>query len=497
MRWLLVILIVACHPTPRPSTPFPAGNVHRAIKTTSAEAQLHFDRGLAHAYGFNYEEAQFEFLTALHADPACGMCMWGLAYVAGPNINDREKHWANATITAMTAVVTASDSREEEFAQAVLTREREGAAAYEAAMKAIVRAHPDDTDATILYSEAVMLSYPVGAVWWPRDRRLENIGEARKALERALAQDANHIGAIHFYIHLMEDSPDWRAALPYADKLSALAPGAGHLIHMASHLYLKAGRYADAADINKQAIAADDALTRRMLPGSTYFGFTMHPHHFLWETQLWLGDRAGAHATIEHMHDPQMEAFTAVRFGEWDAALAIQMFDGPLDTFAVHYARGLALVAKKQLDEATKELSLVSLDTAPDIWRPRMLPVAEAARSQLSGAIAFAAGDHDKALSELRRAVTIEDQMDNPMEPPVWVFPARQRLGAILLALGKPREAADVYRQDLARNPNNGWSLFGLATALDALKDPAAADTWKQFNAAWSRSDVKLTSSVF
>jgi tetratricopeptide (TPR) repeat protein len=125
-----------------------------------------------------------------------------------------------------------------------------------------------------------------------------------------------------------------------------------------------------------------------------------------------------------------------------------------------------------------------------------MLPVAEVARAQLSGAIACAAGDSDKAVAELQRAVALEDKMDNPMEPPLWVFPARQRLGAVLLALGKPREAADVYRQDLVRNPHNGWSLFGLATALDALKDPAAAETWKQFKAAWSRSDIKLTSSV-
>ena len=425
------------------------------------------------------------------------MCAWGLAYVGGPNINERDKRWQGVDVAAASAMQLAQDPIERALAEALGHRYFEGAAAYAKTMQALVEAHPNDIDVNILYAEAVMLTYPIGAVWWPRGRSLENIVAARKALERSLARDANHIGAIHFYIHLMEDSADWRLALPYADKLSTLAPGAGHLIHMASHLYLKAGRYADAADINKQAIAADDALVRRMLPGSTYANFTMHPHHFLWETQLWLGDRKGAEASAHHMGDRMMQAFTAIRFGDWDGALALQLTDRPLDIFAIHYARGLAFAAKKQLDEARKELEQVSLDTAPDVWKPRVLPVAEAARAQLAGAIAFAGGDNDKAVAELQRAVDLEDQMDNPMEPPLWVFPARQRLGAVLLALGKPREAAAVYRQDLARNPNNGWSLFGLATALDALKDPAAADTWKQFTTAWSRSDVKLTASVF
>lgn len=516
MRWLLVLLIAACHPSPRPSTTFPAGNVHRAIKTTSAEAQRHFDRGLAHAYGFNFDEAQFEFLTALHEDPSCAMCMWGLAYVGGANINEREKRWSGIAEAASRAVALARDPVERAFAEALVVRYRVGAepsaaaAAYADAMHAIAQAAPDDIDATILYSEAVMLSYPIGAVWWPRDRELTNIAEARRLLERVLARHRYHIGAIHFYIHLMEDSPDWGLAMPHAEKLAELAPGAGHLIHMASHLYLKAGRYADAEDMNKRAIAADEALVPRMLPGSAYAGFTRHPLHFLWHTQLWLGERAAArasaHALHAHVHGGGADdlgyaemraAFTAIRFGDWDAALAIPLTDKFVGAFATHYARGLAFIAKHQLDDAAQELEHVIPEPTRDPLVARVVFVSETARAQLAGAIAFAAGDNDKAVSELRHAVELEDKMDNPGEPPLWVFPARQRLGAVLLALGKPREAADVYRQDLARNPNNGWSLFGLATALDALKDPGAADAWKQFNAAWSRSDVKLTSSVF
>jgi tetratricopeptide (TPR) repeat protein len=505
---LLVLLLVACHASPRP-VQFEAGTVHRAIKTTSTEAQQHFDRGLAYAYGFNFDEAQFEFLTALHEDPACVMCMWGLAYVGGPNINEPDKRWTGVAEAAERAAHLAADPVEKALADALVVRYQQGAAAYATAMQPIAHAHPDDVDATILYTEAVMLTYPLGAVWWPRQSTLANIVEARQLLEHVLARHRDHIGAIHFYIHLMEDSPEWGLAMPYAETLAGLAPGAGHLIHMASHLYLKAGCYADAEDMNKRAIAADETVVSRMLPGSAYAGFTRHPQHFLWHTQLWLGERAAAEATAHALHGhthggkpdtmgsaEMRTAFMAIRFGDWDTALAAPPSDKPLGAFATHYARGLAFVAKKQLDDARKELDALALDGVPDVWKPRMLPVAEVARAQLSGAIACAAGDSDKAVAELQRAVALEDKMDNPMEPPFWVFPARQRLGAVLLALGKPREAADVYRQDLVRNPHNGWSLFGLATALDALKDPAAAEAWKQFKAAWSRSDIKLTSSV-
>lgn len=474
----------------------------------SIEAQKHFNRGLAHAYGFNFDEAQFEFLTALHEDPDCAMCHWGLAYCGGANINEREKKWRGREESAARAVKLAKDPLERAFANALVVRYRDGDKAYANAMHAILQANPDDADAAILYTEAVMLTYPLGSVWWPRGAPLANIVDARHMLERVLARDPNHIGAIHFYIHLMEVSRDFRVALPYADKLATLAPGAGHLIHMASHLYLKVGRYADAEDINKQAIKADDALVRMMLPSSVYTGFTMHPHHFLWETRMWLGNHAGARETTHHMHRhihaehdelgyaATFEAFTAIRFGDWTSALAIPVPAKPLGAFAVHLARGFAFAAKQDFDEANKELALVSLDAAPQMWRPRLIPVAEAARAQLAGAIAFAAGDTDKAIAELERAVELEDKMDNPMEPPLWVFPARQRLGAVLLEVGRARDAIAVYRKDLARNPQNGWSLFGLAAALEALKDPGAVEAWKQFKTAWARSDVKLTASV-
>jgi tetratricopeptide (TPR) repeat protein len=234
--------------------------------------------------------------------------------------------------------------------------------------------------------------------------------------------------------------------------------------------------------------------------------------HFLWETLIWEGKRAEAQQLLARVapHSDRlaqsnsnavglggvMRAWTAVRFGDWDAALALALPDRPAALMATHYARGLAFVAKGRLDEARAELAGVNVDAMQGPMGVRMQGVAEVARVQLEGAIEWATGDSAKALVALERAVALEDKLDNPMEPPIWIFPARQRLGAVLLALGKNAEAADAYRADLVHHPENGWSLYGLAKALDALKDPTSAAIWKRFENAWARSDIKLTASV-
>jgi tetratricopeptide (TPR) repeat protein len=569
---LLLIFAVACGHPPTvkgPALPSP-GKVHRKIATPSAEAQRHFDLGLAHAYGFNFDEAQYEFLTALHEDPDCAMCMWGVAYCAGSNINEREKRWPGALEAAQKARALAKDPVERALADALIARyappeiaqpttttpksdDRHGEhptpttpvptpgtpaqgagdahgehgsppapsgmqlnhdlqdRAYADALRVLAQDHPEDDDAAILLAEALMLTVPSGAAYWP-PKPVVAVTQAREALERVLARSPDHIGAIHFYIHLMEDGRERTKALPYADKLAGLAPGAGHLIHMASHLYLRVGRYAEAEDMNRLAMAADEALVRRMDPGSTYASFANHPAHFLWQTLLWEGKRTEAQQMLARIaphydmlatKNPNavglgdvMRAWTAVRFGDWDAALALPMPDRPVAAMATHYARGLAFVAKGNVQDARGELGGVNVDAMQGPMAKRMAGVAEVARLQLEGAIEYANGDAKKALIALERAVDLEDKLDNPMEPPLWIFPARQRLGAILLAMGRHAEAADVYRKDLLWHPENGWSLYGLAKSLEALKSPEAPAVWKRFEKAWARSDVKLTSSV-
>jgi tetratricopeptide (TPR) repeat protein len=285
---LFLIFGVACGHPPTvmgPSLPSP-GKVHRKIATASAQAQRHFDLGLAHAYGFNFDEAQHEFLTALHEDPDCAMCMWGVAYCAGGNINEREKRWPGALEAAQKARALAKDPVERALADALVARyappparpaqpttsvpksdDRHGEHAppptpvpppgtpapgagdahgehappptttapidhaaqdrtYAAALRALAVAHPDDDDIAIWFAESLMLVLPPGSAWWPATP-LAEITEARLALERTLARSPDHVGAIHFYIHLMEDGRERDKALPYAERLATLAPGAG------------------------------------------------------------------------------------------------------------------------------------------------------------------------------------------------------------------------------------------------------------------------------
>ena len=281
---------------------------------------------------------------------------------------------------------------------------------------------------------------------------------------------------------------------------------------MASHLYLRVGRYADAEDANRKAIAADAAIIPTLPSDSTYARFAMHPQHFLWQTLMWQGERSAARniaaELVPHMQhmamslphplglDGMLLAFTAIRFGDWDDALALPVPETPVGAFATHYARGLAFVAHAELNNARSELAALTLDDVPPAQRPRMQAVAEVARAQLAGAIANAAGDREQAIEQLRHAVELEDKLDNPLEPPLWIFPARQRLGAVLLAAGQPRDAAEVFRADLVWHPENGWSLFGLATALEALARLDRTAVRARFTTAWARSDVKLTSPV-
>lgn len=583
MRNAVVVAVVvgACaHArSPAPSLTYKGmGAVHRKIDTQSVEAQRHFDAGLALAYGFNYDEAGYEFAVAMHADPSCAMCAWGYGYILSPNINAFDKQLMGAYDAATRAAKLAKTPVERALTTALVARmsptpmvdvaAREKLNyAYAAAMREVARAAPDDDDVQTLLAEAVVLATPLFAKSWNKDgtAALPEVTEARVALERVLARSPDHIGAIHYYVHVMDGSREMDKAVPYAAKLPVLAPSAGHLVHMPSHLYLKLGRYADAEDANLAAIAADAALLASLPPGTQYEMFTMHPQDYLWYVLLWEGKSHAAEAQAKvlssnkMMMDPmaadQMAvypALTAARFGQWDRALALPAPVGPMSTIAVGLARGLALVATGKLDDASKQVELirqapppvtptppalagaaspgtatpvtgaapaphghadhVSPTTAgppappmpmggpPPIFIERrneyMRVAADAFATQLAGAIAAAAGDTERAIAELRKAVELDDKIPDLGESSIPPVPARHRLGAVLLAAGRPAEAAEVYRADLAVHAENGWSLYGLARSLELLKDPSAASIRARFEAAWKRADVKLTSSV-
>jgi len=534
---LWVVFLVACAHVPAVPTLPQMGHVHRAIATTSREAQAHFDAGLALAYGFNYDEAALEFEIALRADPTCAMCWWGLGYVAGPTINDDGKQSPGAYPAAERAARFAVTPVEKALTSALTKRLAANLMqygtrpqlhhAYAEAMRDVARRFPDDVDVLVLATEALMVDTPRGPIWSKPDGAPSspNIIEAQRLVEHALALAPDHIGAIHFYIHLLDDGPFQERTLPYAARLANLAPGAGHLIHMPSHVYLHLGRWADADDANQRAITADRHYLESAPPGTGYEEFANHPKDFLWYVLMWEGARKRTLEIARQLANTPMAMmgadardsagtylpFTYIRFAMWDEALALPDPDGRASGVATHLARGLALVAKGKLADAAKEAAAIR-----DAGVSRSIPLvdlppeaasmiddqkrrdefrhltAESAALQVTAAIAEARGDHAAAITALREAVASEDKAPAHGEPPAWPLSARHRLGAALLAAGQPREAAEAYREDLRRHPHNGWALFGLATALDALHDPSATATRREFEAAWARSDVKL-----
>ncbi|HUQ05414.1 MAG TPA: hypothetical protein VM261_23090 [Kofleriaceae bacterium] len=509
------------------------GSVHHPIRTRSPDAQRAFDHGLAALYGFNYDVAMRGFGLAYDNDPDCAMCVWGFALAVGPNINERMKVFPMARHMAVMAAKLAQDGPpvEQALTKALLARYGEDFTkhpgdrdaldrAYADAMRAAASRFPDDDDLQVLLVEALYITVPLGTPNWPAGAPASPVVlEQRAILEKVLARAPDHIGAIHFYIHLMEGAPDQERALAPAERLIALAPRAGHLIHMASHLYMRMGRYADATRVNRLAIAADDAWLAEQLPGTMYEGFAGHPWHFLWATLLFEGASAEAEeARIEHLHrmhaspfhalDPMgmdmpaaQEAIEAARFGRWDKALALPDPTGPQGGIAVPYARGLARLAHGELDAATAQLAplrsvrTLTNEQMPARVREELEKIGNAAAFQLEGAIAVARGDRDAGIVLLQRAIEVEDTIEFG-EPPFWILPARQRLGAVLLAAGRAADAEAVYRADLAARPENGWSLHGLAAALDAQKKPSG-DVKARFAKTWARADVTLTSSVF
>ncbi|MCX5745005.1 MAG: hypothetical protein NT062_21165 [Proteobacteria bacterium] len=545
MRALLLgwLFVLGCHPSAPVApggTSFRMGNAHRTIHTSSPEAQRRFDAGLAALYAFNYDEAAFEFVTAMRADPTCAMCAWGYAMALGPNINAQDKQAPGAHEAATRAQTLARTPVEQALTRALVARfvpahmelmpvtpdaRKQLNTAYAEAMRAVVKQFDDD-DTQVCLAEALLIT----TSWFDPNYKPDGtpasplVPEARAAIERVLARAPAHAGAIHYYIHVLDGGPDAGKGVPFAAKLAALAPDAGHLIHMPAHLYYTLGRYAEAEDANLAAIAADQKYLAASQPGQAYARFTMHPQHYLWYVMLVEGKRAeaerlagtlGHHAA--HAGDPMAEDFgasyrplTDVRFGLWDDALALPAGRGRLSSIATHFARGLALAAKGKLDDAALEADAIrkvedkAAPLAPGTPEPPVVAIVRAmltarqaaAALELEGAVAEARGDHARAIELLRQALVEEAKIAPEGELPTWPLAIRQRLGAVLLAAGKPADAEAVYRADLEVRPENGWALFGLARALDDQHHPDARQVHARFDAAWKRAETTLTSSV-
>jgi tetratricopeptide (TPR) repeat protein len=507
------------------------GNYSYRISTRSPEAQRWFDQGLRLLYGFNHHEAQRAFQQAARIDPACAMCSWGIALTEGANYNhptdaEREKRalaaatqaqqLAGPTTPAERALIAALGKRHSADPAA-----KDLAESYAGAMRDVARQFPDDLEAGTFFADAMMNLRPWN-LWTPTGAPQPGTEEIVQTLERVLAKNPNHPGALHLYIHAVEASTTPQRAEAAADRLRTLMPGAGHLVHMPSHIYWRVGRYADAVTVNTSAVAADRAYFKTGQPSPMYRGL-YYPHNidFIWQSASMQGRSAetvraarefAENAPAEMIKQmPDMETapvapiVALVRFGRWDEVLRYPMppAEWPYTSGVWHYARGLAFNAKGQPTEAARELgqleailkSLPPERTVAFFFRAgNMLQMAA---NVLAGEMAAKAGDVASA-ERLLRAAVAEQNTHWFTEPPPWYFPVRQALGAVLLQAGRPADAEQVYRDDLARNPGNGWSLFGLAQSLRAQgKTGEASETDALFRRAWAQADVTLTWSRF
>lgn len=505
------------------------GDLHHPVSTSNPEAQKFFDQGMRLIYAFNHEEAAGSFERAAEIDPKMAMAYWGLAEAVGPNYNDpadpdRYKKAHEAIAKAESLAANASPSEKAYIAAMALrfpadpaADHRLAAERYRNAMSDVVKQFPDDLDAATLFAEAGMDLHPWG-LWRPDGTPEGGTEDIIAALESVLRRDPNHMGAIHYYIHAVEASPNPERALAAANRLAALAPAAGHLVHMPGHVYIRTGDFEAAVKTNQLAAAADRAYFQANGSGGLYGAmYYSHNLHFIAACSSMNGNYAEARKAAEMLvtHVGPMvkdirplEGFMTVpmavevRFQKWDQILAMPQPAAAMQTTTVfwHFARGMALAAKGKVAEAEAEHRIVreaADKTPPD--QVFAMPVNNKAKDVLNIAtnvlgakIAQAKHDSTSAVSLLRRAVAIQDTLKYD-EPPDWFYPVRESLGAVLLLNGNAAEAEKVFREDLDRNPRNPRSLFGLAEALRAQNrayDAQFVD--KQFQSNWKSSELKL-----
>lgn len=507
------------------------GTHHRAVSTNSAEAQRWFDKGLVLTYAFNHDESVRCYEKALAADPKLAIAWWGIAYASGPHINNpalddghakiawdalsKAKELSNGASDAERALIHALEAR---YAWPNPADRRALDLAYADAMRAAWKAHPDDADVGALCAEAVMDLSPWNQ--WSKDGAMQpGTQEVVATLARVLELAPHHPLAHHLTVHAWEASQHPERALASADALMDLVPGAGHLVHMPAHTYARVGRWHDSAIANERGAAADAAYFTLHGPQGFYNVYRAHNHHFLaWDCMM-EGRSADALAAARTMIanvpkefvdaaapviDPfltiEMEAL--MRFGRWEELLRVPLPPPNLPQSRAFrlFVRGVAYAALGRVSEAVTEQGRFRAAVAelPKDAAWGLNPAAKVfkiAELVLAGEISAADGRADSAVRELTDAAEFEDQLAYD-EPYDWMVPARHALGAVLLREKKWSDAERVYREDLERYPENGWSLWGLARALrmQGKKDEAKAVD-ARFEKAWEHADIELGTS--
>lgn len=510
------------------------GSYHYSVTTNSELAQKYFDQGLILAYGFNHSEAFRSFNESTIIDSTCAMGYWGMALVLGPNINapmdDSEIQTAYDAIQKAIAVSDHVSEKEKDFILALSKRYEENPpedrspldVAYSEAMRKLVEKYPGDVEAATLFSESLMDLHPWD--FWLKDGTAQPwTHEIVSSLERAIDMDADHPGANHLYIHTVEASQEPENGITSANTLRQLIPGAGHLVHMPSHIYIRVGKYHEGSLANELAVKSDEEYLSQCYQQGLYpLAYYPHNYHFLWATATLEGRSELAidaalktaekppdsllnvcgYQTLQHYKVIPYHAY--IRFGKWDEILnEPEPLDNHIYPKAIwHYARGMAFTAMDQLDKAEEELKKVKIfsdNTVIEklsIWGLNSASnLVKIAAQVLAGEIAAKKKNYNLAVKHFEKAIVIEYLL-NYDEPPTWFSPVRHNLGAVLIEAGRFKDAERVYRDDLKEFPENGWSLFGLIEALkkqDKIKE--AEQVEEQFKKAWQYADITISAS--
>ncbi len=514
------------------------GTHNHTVSTKNAAAQRYFNQGLVLSFAFNHAESIRSFKASQRLDPNCAMCYWGEALSRGPNINvtsdgkvvmsDSDRVEAFKAIEKAKELMHSASLKEQDYINALSSRYNGKVGTdrnlldrkYAESMEVLSNKYPEDMDAASLYAESLMNTMPWN--YWAEDGNPKpDTIKVISSLESVLEKAPDHPLAIHLYIHAVEASSTPERAEAAADRLGALVPGAGHLVHMPAHIYWRIGRYHDASEANIRAAEVDEEYIAQC-NAQGFYPALYYPHniHFLWAASTMEGRSSlsieSALKVAKYVGPEQIRQFPVVeffhtvpllsyvRFGKWEEILS---YSTPAPEFKYslgiyHYARGIALSTLGRKEDALKELTYIKplrdtqeISNLVKAGQPsrKLLEIAE---NLLQGQIDFMEGDFEASINNFKKAVALQDDLPYT-EPPFWYYPTRQSLGRVLIKAGKLEEAEAVFKKDLEGYPRNGWSMFGLYKVLEIQGKTEEAKQYKdKFDIIWQLSDIKLESSV-
>lgn len=505
------------------------------LSTKNIEAQKYFNQGLVLAYGFNHAEAARSFYYATKLDPECAMCYWGYAYVLGPNYNAgmEKDNYARAYKAIQKAVALSANSpqKEQDLIKAMTKRYSEFPVAdrgtldvaFSEAMENLVKKYPKDENIKTIYAESLMDRHPWDLYDKERNPK-EWTGEIVGLLEEVIQKNPQHPGALHLYIHAVEASTNPERGYIAAKAFDeGLVPGAGHLVHMPAHIYIRTGDYHKGTVANINAVKADSSYVTLCHAQGVYpLAYYPHNYHFMAATATMEGNRKyallGASKLSENVHPDLMKEpgwttlqhyyvipyYVMVKLGDWDDILnsKIKTYDLPYPEAVKHYARGMAYLGKKDIKNAKKELAVLEELSKDEglkeitIWELNSVSsLTQIASRVLKAEILASEENYDQSIALLKEAVEIEGTL-NYNEPPDWFFSVRHHLGAVQNEAGKYKDAVATYEEDLKNFPKNGWAYQGLKIAYENLGDKEMANKAQRlFNESWKYSDLKINNS--